>query len=1201
MCKKILSVFFAFAMVFAMSGNLVPVADAQPTAEDYRVGYARVDINPYIVDGDIKSGIMLLPLRGSGDVWNRLSSKGLVDDNGDGKVNEEDGLKVTCIAVTDVNGKTILLITIDVIGGTMISKVRKEIMARVNAALESGELTDVQLAEDQIYYAGTHTHTAPDTTVYSSSGKTGTNNDGVSLQMINENLGIWINRTVEDIGDAAILALKDRAKATLQKDYISASQDTSSPVKGKVMNSVRHYYNYDKNGKLVCYGGDNFNTRGNYAKQVNQVNDNLYTLQFCFGADSGKTDIILANWRGHPSLNNSDSYTNGGRNCISSDYVGAFRHALEYGASVGTDGKATYKSQQVYRVAFFNGEGGNVNPRGYEKDADGNYVYKWIDDLAKQAKDSRGNVYGRVLAALAQHGLNSKSNRQSVSAGEISVLQYVYNADRKNNGYSDLAYEAAKAFQAASSPSTPFKYTNAAGETYVIASKFHANNITANWDPATQTSTGGFVDMELNVFMIGKDLAFVTVPGEPFDYYYNPDGSNAWKNLIGDTYGTPFVLGYCNGGKGYVPNVKAYEYETDATKYAIGSYESHTTPYAKGSGEKMIGYFEQMLQILEKGQTFDRAAYCQHCKTIVSWKYYNGSASLFTGHYYLVDDANCTQITIESEQIVCFDMNGYTLTGDKRAFYTASGAKATLNLMDSSTGKTGVVRGRGGKNGAAVGWGGATIMLDSTNTLNLNSGNLDQYESGYCMARNGGVIRSRGTVNIYGGTVRAGTASSFTGEYVASNAAKAVNAEGYGATIHSDGLLNIYGGTVENGTLRMVTGSVQVNSAGLAIYSQTVAEHPGKGICIYSTGTVTLGGNAKVGDIYLSGVSAKKLILDTTEKAFTGKVQLTYGTAPQLDELIATYQGDRGFTGSITLQGSKYQVTLDGGYLVVGAAPFALMDANGVYDSYETLSEALEAYADTSAAYIRIGKDVSEPVNVSQDLRLDLNGHVLAGDVTVSDGKTLYVMDSQTADFTILDDKGYGFVTGNITGNVQPAASYLQVTEEAGISFHKVDLQIVTMSFRPSAVGVYYTAPFAADEVVAPMVKSYGICLSVENAQAAKQMATGTFTVCTDFEAGAQGNRANGALLSGIMTPGGSSNKTNAELAIYGCAYLELEDGYVFGTPVALSLRQLVESIDLNWSGVSKTQRTAMMDFMDRYEAIICKWDIPNMYGAFKA
>ena len=198
-------------------GLLPPVSvNAQATVSldtqsVYQVRYAKVDLNPYVIEDDPSSGIMALPLSGEGDEWNRLSEDGLTDDNGDGVIDENDGIKATCIAISDHSGNTALLITIDLLGGYMGSDVRFAIVDMVNAAIANGELTDTkEITIDNIYYAGTHTHNSIAATSYVEEGKTGTNNDGVDLSVVNENLGIWRERTIQDVCDAAMMALKDR-------------------------------------------------------------------------------------------------------------------------------------------------------------------------------------------------------------------------------------------------------------------------------------------------------------------------------------------------------------------------------------------------------------------------------------------------------------------------------------------------------------------------------------------------------------------------------------------------------------------------------------------------------------------------------------------------------------------------------------------------------------------------------------------------------------------------------------------------------------------------------------------------------------------------------------------------------------------------------------------------------------------------------
>ena len=143
MCKKVLSVLCALALVLGLLPASTLSVGAAQTPGAYQVGFARVDINPYVVEDDPTSGIMALPLGGTGDTWDRLSTYGLLDDNGDGIVDENDGLKVTCIAISDEDGKTILLITGDFMGVYKTTNIRNAIIGRVDAAIASGELTGI--------------------------------------------------------------------------------------------------------------------------------------------------------------------------------------------------------------------------------------------------------------------------------------------------------------------------------------------------------------------------------------------------------------------------------------------------------------------------------------------------------------------------------------------------------------------------------------------------------------------------------------------------------------------------------------------------------------------------------------------------------------------------------------------------------------------------------------------------------------------------------------------------------------------------------------------------------------------------------------------------------------------------------------------------------------------------------------------------
>lgn len=1353
--KKLLSFVLVIIVVsLLVAGTAVP---AMANEDTYDVGYARVDINPYIVDGDLSSGIMQLPLRGSGDVWNRLSTKGLLDDNGDGVTDENDGLKVTCIAVTDSDDKTVLFITIDLIGGGLYSKISAEIMTRVEAALASGELSNVNLTKEQIFFAGTHTHNAPDTSVYASAGKTGTNDDGVELSFVNENLGKWIDRTVVHVGEAAIAALMDRAPATVVKDQIAVSDATSEAVAGKVLNSTRHYNAVDHETGEKFVIGDNFNgtstsayntSRGDDPQQVTEVDDTMYLLKFSF-EDPTKLPIIFAGWRGHPSLNNSNDYANSSKNAISSDFVNAFRHAVEYGCNVTTDQEHpsgyvktwTLGTQRKYRVAYFQGNGGNVNPRGYElmRDEAGNVItygdsntqlkaYSWIDLSGKNAVVN-GNVMGRacsfgvVLSQLAAEGITDGKNETPVCAGPIKTIQKSFISQRKTDGVDALSYNAAVAYQKAAvlqadvsadytaantayknyvsaynacetarknyenasallqwmykpayddalakrnaaketydaamsayqakmdtyiafmtanstndpvtevadaafavSPdkavlSLPFIYKSEDGKIHAIASRFHANAIVNDWNaklniPKTSTST-----VKLNAILLGEDLAFVVVPGEPFDYYYKePDiytpENNLWNELVNEaSYGKPMVIGYANNPMGYFPNYEAYEYSEGSQKWAVGSYEVHTSDFAKGTGEEMIRQFKYMLSALEAES---KTAYCSHCKTSVSWQPYMATTPLSSGHYYLTEDYSGAQTQIAANAQVCFDLNGFTFTGDTRAFYTNDGCE--FSLMDNSEAQTGVARGSGGPNGASLGFGGGSMIVNANSVVNFYSGTLAYHERPGYSVTTGGVLRVTGTFNMYGGTIEGGIASSFQGQYLSSGKPTEIKRTTQGGTVVVNGIMRVYGGRIKAGRQTLITGTCFGDDTNGYGYSYTTEPLNTVGACVYvvSKKSLTVAGNANIDDIYYPASSAAYFTIDASENAFTGTAQLSLKTAPVNGDDIGNYKGSKGISGAVTLAGNELRPAVDGTDLRAVQNTVDIYRDTELVCSYASMASALNAYTyDASIRnYIRLNATSAEPLSVSATTYLDLNGFDLTGDIFVADGAVLYCMDSKTNDYTVSDANAYGLLKGKLTGTVLgvPAdtvsacedetnahrAGYLKVIEAEGASFHRVNLQITGMALRPGVVGVYYTSHFRGDEVVAGLKPTFGIALSVVDTPTADTMQSQCmYSAFTDFQSGKNGNAASstGVLLRNIMIPG-QKNAERAQIRVYGRAYLFAGGEYLFGSPVDRTLAEQVLAIDRVWDTLTQQQKTAFLGMYAKYADVLDTWDIPKI------
>lgn len=285
-----------------------------------------------------------------------------------------------------------------------------------------------------------------------------------------------------------------------------------------------------------------------------------------------------------------------------------------------------------------------------------------------------------------------------------------------------------------------------------------------------------------------------------------------------------------------------------------------------------------------------------------------------------------------------------------------------------------------------------------------------------------------------------------------------------------------------------------------------------------------------------------------------------------------------------------------------------LIGSDGTY--YSTMEEALAAVAEGSL--LRLGGVLRQDVVIDQSVVLDLNGFDVLGTVTVADGCTLYCLDSQTDDYTIKDEKGYGKLT-KLLGNVQglPETSdlaedgYLMITEEDGVSFHRVNLQLTAMTLRASVAGVYYKCTFAGDELVAQNVSRFGVALSIKGMPAADNLETQcVLSWFEGFEAGVNGDEKNSTLLSGIMKSR-NSDKLNAKYAampIYGRAYILMADGqYLFGAAVSRSLQQQVEAADAMWDQLDATQQAELIGMYQRYADVMQNWTLPYLQTEISA
>ena len=279
---------------------------------------------------------------------------------------------------------------------------------------------------------------------------------------------------------------------------------------------------------------------------------------------------------------------------------------------------------------------------------------------------------------------------------------------------------------------------------------------------------------------------------------------------------------------------------------------------------------------------------------------------------------------------------------------------------------------------------------------------------------------------------------------------------------------------------------------------------------------------------------------------------------------------------------------------------------------YASLQNAVEASSEDTV--IQLVKNEINPVNIEKNVYLDLNGCSVTGAVTVDAG-TLYCMDSATDDYDVSDGV-YGKLT-NVTGNVegvpeeseQAEDGYLKVTEGKVISFHRVNLQLFAVSLRPihkdeCVPGVYYKCRFQGDEKVAKAVEKFGVALSVYEMPDATNLASKCLnSQFTNFVAGAAGNAKNGTLLTGVMKPenGDFKNNRNANMPIYGRAYIQTEAGYVFGSGKCRTLKQIVEAADTRWEEYEDVQHKQMIRMYTTYASLMKKWSMPKLTTAADA
>lgn len=249
----------ALLLITTLLIGLLGIVTSADSSDQFSVGYAKVDINPYNFDTPDPNDLVAIPMGGNGFAERRLSYEGKMDDNGDGVVDEKDGLFATCIAITDSSGNTILQFCIDVVKAVpqLVNPIRNELVKRFP-----------ELRPDRIMINANHTHNGPDLSTKWENG-----------YAFSEDYAEYMEHMINQIVLAGKLAMEDRSPATMYKGTLEANDSKAAlsdigdtlnegrPANNQVTvrngedypnrmyNSVRHYEVIAQGVKRTRYTG----------------------------------------------------------------------------------------------------------------------------------------------------------------------------------------------------------------------------------------------------------------------------------------------------------------------------------------------------------------------------------------------------------------------------------------------------------------------------------------------------------------------------------------------------------------------------------------------------------------------------------------------------------------------------------------------------------------------------------------------------------------------------------------------------------------------------------------------------------------------------------------------------------------------------------------------------------------------------------
>ena len=448
-------------------------ASQEANLEGFCVGYSRIDITPQTS----------VPMAGYGRTSQRMSRT--IRDN----------MYATSVAMRDEEGEIVILLSMD------LQRASDVTVGAIRPLVS--EATGIPA--DHIMLHGTHMHSGPDL-------------NNIKEQSIVDYIDYLNPRLVQVI----LESIEDLKPAEL---YYGS-------VETEGLNFVKHYQHTTADGEVKFFG-DNFGTQvlDSTTKHATDADPTMWLMQI---TREGEKDIILANWRTHPTLTGGSTKYE-----LSADLVGTFRLALE--------------SQIDCEFIYFTGASGNINASSRIK-----------SEMAAADVDQHG-------ALLAMHAMEGLKNMTKVDTTDLKTKQTVL--DMQTNHTTDSLVVYAKQINAMWGQGATFSECAEAGKPYGIRSPYFAGAIISRAQRAES------MDVELNTITIGDDIAICTAPNELFD-------TNSVFVEEHAPYKMTMTFGYSNGYRGYIPSAYGWEYT---------SYESDCCYFMPGCGEEIQDTFLAML------------------------------------------------------------------------------------------------------------------------------------------------------------------------------------------------------------------------------------------------------------------------------------------------------------------------------------------------------------------------------------------------------------------------------------------------------------------------------------------------------------------------------------------------------------------------------------------------------------------------------